>query len=548
VTHPSLLQLSMRADEALSAEQAALVDAHISSCTACQTLLTGIQAEARQLQVAMQLEVPGEARDLVIPKFSAPVSLRGFALANITTALVIWLAQFLWKTLFGELVVNAAGWVTSIYLPDIYSVASATIVYLLEEGTAMLDAYLGFIIVTLIALTTLALWLRHSRNQTGTVCVCVLAFTLGSMVLPPPANALEVRRSKGVVVIPASETIDDTLLVAGDTVLIEGTVTGDVVAAGNVVDISGAVGGNLVTFAETVRVSGDVGGTLFGASSTYSLRASSVGGDLWLGGETIAVDGDVRVNRNATFAGESVSVAAQVGKDLTTFAEDLEVRGDIGGDLEAFGENLMLLGDAHIAGDVRFRGDEEDYFQDGTVQVDGIVEFQEMPERLEKQNKYATVQFYLWQVAQLIAAFIAGLVLFWLVPGMRNLSIGSGLDGLKSAGLGFATLLLAPVSVVLLVVTLIGLPIALIVFVLWVMGIYLAKVVLGAAIGRMLMSESNSMPLTLIAGLAIVSIAVNLPAIGGIINFVLTIVGLGVLLQYVYSLVKKRSGTDGAVA
>ena len=46
------------------------------------------------------------------------------------------------------------------------------------------------------------------------------------------------------------------------------------------------------------------------------------------------------------------------------------------------------------------------------------------------------------------------------------------------------------------------------------------------------MSGSDSLAWTLLAGLVVVTVAANLPFIGGIISFVLTIVGVGLLVQY----------------
>ena len=45
----------------------------------------------------------------------------------------------------------------------------------------------------------------------------------------------------------------------------------------------------------------------------------------------------------------------------------------------------------------------------------------------------------------------------------------------------------------------------------------------------------DSLPLTLLAGLFVIYIATNLPAIGGIVNIILTIVGFGMIVQFVLS-------------
>ena len=130
------------------------------------------------------------------------------------------------------------------------------------------------------------------------------------------------------------------------------------------------------------------------------------------------------------------------------------------------------------------------------------------------------------------------------MPGYRSVSIGTGVDAFKTAGIGLLVLVSVPIMALLVAFSLVGLPLSFIAFVAWLVFLYLAKTVVGAVIGRMLLSESNSLPLTLLVGLAIVIVAVNLPFIGGILNFVLTIVGLGLLVQYLFGILKERDSSD----
>ncbi len=544
MTHPSHLQLSMHADKALSAHEAIAVTQHLESCPACQTRTAAVRDEARFIVTALQIEATEEPWEVTVPKFSRPLSLRGFALANLGTGLVIWLAQFLWKTLFGELIVNATTWVTSIYLPDIYAMASTTALYLLEEGTTMLDAYLGFVVVSLLTITVLWFLLMYRKSR-STMGVCFLMIMVGTMVSPTPANALEIRRDKDVVTIGKSETIDDTLFVAAETVLIEGVITGDLVAMGRRIDISGSVEGNVLTFAESVTLSGKVGGFALGAASSYDLRGATVAGDLWAAGESIGIDDEARVGRNAIIATQTATVEGFVKKDLYTFAETVELSGVLGEDLEAFASRVKLLGDAHVGGNVRFRsGNEDRLHRAENVRIEGGVEFLDMPEEFKDRNRYATVEFYLWQVARLIAAFLVGLAFVWFVPGYRSVSIGAGVEALKTAGVGFLIMVSVPIMAVLVALTLVGLPLSLIAITAWLLCLYLAKIVVGAVVGRMLLSQSDSLAWTLLAGLSIVIVAVNLPFIGGIINLVLTIVGLGLIAQKLIEKLASRDSSD----
>jgi cytoskeletal protein CcmA (bactofilin family) len=373
--------------------------------------------------------------------------------------------------------------------------------------------------------------------------VCLLAATAGALTAPAPAQALDYRRSEGVVAIPVSETIDDTLIVRAETVLIEGTVTGDVLAIGDEINVSGSIGGNLITFADSVKIRGDVGGLVFGAGDSYALSAGSVGGDLVLAGDDIEISSDVDVGRNVAIAGDNASIGAEIGKDLYAYGETVEFRGKLGGNLDVLAERLRLLGAAHIVGNVHFHGDEEALFRADEVRVDGDIEI--LPAPVEK-NRYTTVEFYLWQIAKLAAAFLFGLALFWLVPAMRALSIGAGVDGLKSAGIGITALVSVPIIAVIVAITLIGLPFALVAMFTWILGIYLATIVVGAAIGRMIMADDKSLSLTLLVGLTIVMVVVNLPLIGGIVAFIFTIIGLGMLVQFLFSVVSRRELSESA--
>ena len=405
----------------------------------------------------------------------------------------------------------------------------------------MFDAYLGFIVVSLLTITALSIVLVRYRAR-ATASLFVLVATLGAVTLPAPVSALEIRRDENNVTIAASETIDDTLIVAAETISIEGTVTGDVIAAGATIDISGSIGGNLITFAETVNVRGDVGGLALGAASSYNLKAATVGGDLWAAGESVRVDSDSRVNRNATVAGQNTVIEGSVVSDVTAFSESIEINGDIGQDLEAFAGRVRLLKDAHVVGDLRFRSADKDrLFRADSARVEGEVEFIGMPEEFREQNPYATVQFYLWQVARLIAAFLVGVALFWLVPGLRSLTIGAGVEGLKSAGIGFLTIVSVPIMAVLVGITLVGLPFSLFAVAALLAGVYLAKIVVAGVIGRMLFAEGTRPVLSLLVGISIVIVAVNLPFIGGIVSFLLTIIGLGLLVQYLFGRVSNRA-------
>jgi len=67
----------------------------------------------------------------------------------------------------------------------------------------------------------------------------------------------------------------------------------------------------------------------------------------------------------------------------------------------------------------------------------------------------------------------------------------------------------------------------------WLVAIYFAKIVVACFVGRSLLEKSDthaSTALVLLAGLVPIFIAINLPYVGALVNFLLIILGLGMLV------------------
>ncbi|MBV1876787.1 MAG: hypothetical protein KUG79_04000 [Pseudomonadales bacterium] len=544
MTHLTELQYSMYADEALPPAEVKHVKAHISACKDCQLRFTAYSDEKRLIRNALSVEqlvaIPG-----VLPKFTKPVSLQTFALANVITGLVIWLAQFLWKTLFGEFVVNLFSWF-AFPLPDVYGLLADTAFYLSQKGVTMIVTYLDFVAASLSILVLM--WLAYSfrkARRTGNMTVNIvvntglLAVLATNVLIPEQAYALEHRSNKGLVTVEASETVDDTLVITAETIVIDGQVNGDLIAFARRVIVNGAIDGNLISFGKAVSLQGKVNGSVLSGANTLELNGAVVMNDFWGAAHLVTINGQSRIGRNAIVASELAVIAGKVGRDLYGFAESIELSGAVGEDVEAFVDGISLLGAAIVAGDLRIRTHDENKLQQAaSATIGGEVEYVSRHAEFSDSNRYLSGKYYLWQVLRLVAALLAGILLLWFIPKLRNLTLGSGSAGVMTAGIGLVTLISMPIILLLLTVTVVGLPFAAIGLFFWLMLIYFAKIVLAAIIGRMVLSNTTideSLPLTLLVGLVVVILAINLPLVGGIFSFILTVLGVGLMAQMVWA-------------
>jgi hypothetical protein len=79
--------------------------------------------------------------------------------------------------------------------------------------------------------------------------------------------------------------------------------------------------------------------------------------------------------------------------------------------------------------------------------------------------------------------------------------------------------------------TLIGLPAGLLVLGLWLAALYVAQILVATLVGRGFLQKADAPPASiapvLIVGLAFVAVSVNLPYVGGLMRFVVLVLGLG---------------------
>ena len=168
------------------------------------------------------------------------------------------------------------------------------------------------------------------------------------------------------------------------------------------------------------------------------------------------------------------------------------------------------------------------------VIIGGEVEYQGQPENFQARNRFISDSFYLWELLWFVGAFVVGWLLFTLAPSLGRVALGDGKESVKTAGIGFLVLVTVPIVAVIIAITVVGLPLSFITIMAWLTAWYLAKIVLAHVIGRSMLAnrgDNQGLVSTLFVGLIIVTIAINLPFLGGVLNLLATILGLGLMAQ-----------------
>ena len=269
-----------------------------------------------------------------------------------------------------------------------------------------------------------------------------LVAALPALLRPTAAHALEIRHGD-LIAVAAGETIDDTLVAIGENVSIDGDVHGDLIAFARRVTVRGNVTGDVVAAGETVSLAGGtIGGGVFGAGRSRA-RAPQRRAQFLRGRPRCVVELGRRVGGNAIVAGSTAVVDGSVGIDLYGAAAEIAIGGNVQRNVgETHSRKVTVLAPAEVRGNLtaHLSRDEDLEIAPGAT-IGGTVSraIGESPFAAKPPtNEYLSVGFYLGKdtAAHRRAAFLAGLLLLWLAPGLRTVRLRGGEDLLKAGGFG----------------------------------------------------------------------------------------------------------------
>jgi len=330
------------------------------------------------------------------------------------------------------------------------------------------------------------------RRRFGSI---VLVLTLLIAVAPGVAAAQSFQGASDVVVVGPNERYGTIEGFAG-TVVIRGTVTGDVSAL---------------------------------AGSVHVTETGTVGGDLTAAAGTVSVDGNVRGDVSAAGGTVTVGERAIVRGDLDVGAGYLTIDGIVAGSVGASADTIVLGPSADIGGE--FRYDAVTFARDPGATIGGsVVEDETIGGRAGPA--VGTVPAWVGAVYGLLANLLLGAVLLTLFPRFSERVAGNVTDSPVTAGaVGLGTLLLVPLLLVVVAVTIVGIPFSLLGAVVFGLLVWVAVVYGQYAVGAWALGYLGRERrwLALVVGLVGFAVLGAVPVLGALVQFLALVLGLGAL-------------------
>lgn len=342
----------------------------------------------------------------------------------------------------------------------------------------------------------------------------IVALLLIATVLLPTMAGLAAAQSfqgaAGTIVVEEGETYDSIEGFAG-TIVVRGTVTGDVSAAAGSIYVAdtGRIGGSIQASGGTVHVAG-------------------------------TVDGDVSV------AGGTVEItdSARIGGGVRAGAGYALVDGAIDGTVRVGAETVVLGPNADIGGD--FRYDAETFTRDPGASVGGeIVRDPGLGPQIGPTFGDVRALAWLGAIYGFLANLLVGALLLALLPRFSSAVAARAIgDTLASGVVGIVTLIAVPILLVVLLVTVVGIPLGLVGFLLYAVAIWAGVIYGQYAVGTWVLGAAgwDNRWLALLLGLAGFALLGVVPILGGVLNLLALLLGLGALVLELGAIYRREPG------
>jgi cytoskeletal protein CcmA (bactofilin family) len=324
-----------------------------------------------------------------------------------------------------------------------------------------------------------------------------------------PGLAVAETRTGGTVVVGPNETVSGDLEAFGGSIVIRGTVTGNVNAFGGDVFVAeGArVGGDVNAAAGSVRIAGTVGGSVSGAAGDVTVLESGVVGSLEAGAGSVTIDGTVR------------------------------------GDATVGAETLVVGSTGVVEGDLRY--DAGEFVNDGAVEG-RVVRDRSIAQGPEFEPVGGVGEAIL-DVYGFLVGLVLGAILLLVLPGFSSRVADRAVsDPLRSGGVGLLALVGVPLALVLIAITIVGIPITIVGALLFAVVAWVGTVYGRFAVGEWLteLADVENRWVALLVGFLAVAVGARLPLVGGLVELVVFLLGLGALALVAYDRYRGRSGEE----
>lgn len=308
----------------------------------------------------------------------------------------------------------------------------------------------------------------------------------------------------------------------GDDVKVDYIVDGNLFILANTVTISSQIGGDAFICAKTINVEkeGYIYSNLFAAANEVNI--SGVVYDLYTTANTLNING--YVYRDIRTSSDTLNFSGVIGRNAYVYSKNIEISSNSDG-------QSSVTNKATIYGDLNYSSSSEASIPEGTVT--GSVNYSP----ITTSTKSKSISSYILALGRfIVTVLVIWLLYLWLAPKfLENTGALLSKKLLPVIGSGILTPIIFVIAFVLLLILGLTSNIAIIGTMLFAVLLMISNSTFVIAINNLVCKKFNISKNATTFGVLIITSAVIwllelIPVVGSILNFVIMIIGLGILV------------------
>lgn len=360
----------------------------------------------------------------------------------------------------------------------------------------------------------------------------------------PPKKVEKLMTGTKVYELKPGETHKGDLYFMSESVSIGGTQDGDLHVFGREVELldGGKVNGDLNAWVQTATLDGSMGDTVRVFCGDLTVKGKIHGDLIAVCGE-ITVEKDAEVTGDVDLKGANITFKGSTDGSLSAVGGQVVLGGKVAGDAALKGDVVEMQPGAQVAGDLDYTSRDRIELEDGEV-VHGEVTYN----KEASKPPVSTGGFVKWFFCTMTALLAGlGMVAIFRRSAPAVVSMVRD-DALRSAGIGFITIIVVPVAAALSCILIITIPAAILVFLAWALLVYLSQVPVALWLGEWVLGKAGrpaaSPFMALLVGVPLLYIVFAIPFIGKLAIFATLFVGYGAIVISLWSARQaRRAGT-----
>jgi len=296
---------------------------------------------------------------------------------------------------------------------------------------------------------------------------------------------------------------------------------------------------------EEVTLNTNINNDVFIGGSKVSL-SSDIDGDVFIGAGEVIISGTI--NKDLIIASGTVVLTedAIVNGYILAGTGQLDIAGQVNGPVYAGAGNLIIRPTAILNNDLKVNTGDAKISDQAIIKGETkIIKSDQASSQIDKNqlSQFFNNNQYKFMITSFLSSLLVFLIMIKIMlPILKKITNTALKSTIATIGWGLAKLILAPIAIILLLITIIGAPLGLIVLFFYLLELYLAKLVTAFILGQYLVKQkwltNKNIYIQSIFGLLLLTGLSYLPFIGPFVKLTSLLLGLGALFTWKKSFFK----------